>query len=378
MAKNKERGLHLCRYPSYAAGENSGAMESREIDTGDSKMKRSSVYLQSPFPYFGGKSKIAPLVWDALGQPRHYIEPFFGSGAVLLMRPNYDATAHTETICDKDGFVCNVWRALTFAPDEVAKWCDWPVNHVDLSARRKALLRNEETLLQNLIDDEKYCDPIMAGYWIWGASCWIGGGLTRINARPHLGAGMGVHKIGQIPHIGTTGMGVHRIGQIPHIGHAGKGVCKGRNINIYKWFNQLSERLRYVRVVCGDWTRVCGGNWQNSMGDVGIFFDPPYGIENRTDVYSKDSHDVAHKVREWCIERGAISTYRIVLCGYEEHEELLKYGWTSQKWKARGGYANISVNHTQGKENSHREVIYFSPFCSRERERVLNLFEKEI
>ena len=121
-----------------------------------------------------------------------------------------------------------------------------------------------------------------------------------------------------------------------------------------------------------------GVTQQNSMGDVGIFFDPPYGIENRTDVYSKESYDVAHKVREWCIERGGISTYRIVLCGYEEHEELLKYGWTSQKWKTRGGYANISLKHTQGKENSHREVIYFSPFCIRERQRVLNLFEKEI
>ena len=60
MARNKEGGLHLCRYPSYAAGENSGPMESREIDTGDSKMKRSSIYLQSPFPYFGGKSLDCP------------------------------------------------------------------------------------------------------------------------------------------------------------------------------------------------------------------------------------------------------------------------------------------------------------------------------
>jgi len=60
VAKNKEGGLHLCRYPTNAARENSGTMESREIDTGDSKMKRSSVYLQSPFPYFGGKSLDCP------------------------------------------------------------------------------------------------------------------------------------------------------------------------------------------------------------------------------------------------------------------------------------------------------------------------------
>lgn len=43
--------------------------------------------MKAPFPYFGGKSKIADVVWSALGQPAHYIEPFFGSGAVLLARP---------------------------------------------------------------------------------------------------------------------------------------------------------------------------------------------------------------------------------------------------------------------------------------------------
>ena len=39
--------------------------------------------MKAPFPYFGGKSSVASLVWDALGQPKHYIEPFFGSGAQM-------------------------------------------------------------------------------------------------------------------------------------------------------------------------------------------------------------------------------------------------------------------------------------------------------
>lgn len=112
--------------------------------------------LKAPFPYFGGKSAIAPYVWNALGQPKHYLEPFFGSGAVLLLRPQYDSRAHTETVCDADGFVCNVWRALQTDPDEVAKWCDWPVNHADLSARKKRLVENKDRLLQNLIADETW------------------------------------------------------------------------------------------------------------------------------------------------------------------------------------------------------------------------------
>ena len=310
---------------------------------------------------------MADVVWRALGYPKHYIEPFFGSGAVLLQRPDYDPTTHTETICDKDGFIANVWRAIQFAPEETAKVCDWPVNHADLSARKKAMIKRMPELLPKLIEDEKFCDVEIAGYWIWGASCWIGSGLTSIGQRPHIGnAGKGVHKIGKIPHLTGTGMGVHKIGQIPHISDAGKGVHKKYNINIYDWFENLSDRLRYVRVVCGDWTRVCGGNWQDNMGNVGIFFDPPYGVSDRdTDLYHVDSVDVAHDVRRWAIERGEIKSYRIVIAGYDEHEELKNHGWKLHAWKARGGYGN--AGNGKRKENRHREVLWFSPYCNREK-----------
>lgn len=304
--------------------------------------------LKAPFPYFGGKSSIADKVWSALGNPKHYIEPFFGSGAVLLLRPGNER--HIETVNDKDGFVCNVWRSLQFSPDETAKWCDWPVNHADLSARKMTLIKNEGRLLENLIADDQWHDPVMAGYWIWAASCWIGSGLTII---------------GQIPHIGTGGMGVHAIGKRPHISHGGKGVHAAHNQNIYDWFNRLSARLRFVRVVCGDWTRVCGGNWQDKVGVCGMFFDPPYGIEDRdTSIYHHDSTSVAADVMAWCAERGANERYRIVLAGYEEYQTLVdKHGWTSESWKANGGYANTTSGASRGKENRKREMLYYSPFC---------------
>lgn len=39
--------------------------------------------LAAPFPYFGGKRRAASLVWNALGDPSGYVEPFAGSAAVL-------------------------------------------------------------------------------------------------------------------------------------------------------------------------------------------------------------------------------------------------------------------------------------------------------
>ena len=323
---------------------------------------------KAPFPYFGGKSAVAADVWAALGQPKHYIEPFFGSGAVLLARPDFMPGKHIESVNDKDGFLCNVWRALQKAPDEVARWCDWPVNHAELSARKARLIAEEPNLLAALIADDEYCNPKMAGYWIWAASCWIGAGLTCPGQRPHISDdGRGVHELGQIPHISDGGRGVHATGQIPHIGDGGAGVQEPYNTNTYAWFRALSERLRYVRVVCGDWSRVCGGDWQDKHGTCGIFLDPPYGVEDRKqNIYHQDDTTVAAQAAaDWVLARGDWPSYRIVLAGYyEEHERLLAHGWRAKRWTAHGGYSNVRQQaDTQGSENRHREALFFSPHC---------------
>ena len=44
--------------------------------------------LAAPFPYFGGKRRAAPTIWREFGDPAGYVEPFAGSAAVLLARPN--------------------------------------------------------------------------------------------------------------------------------------------------------------------------------------------------------------------------------------------------------------------------------------------------
>ena len=77
-----------------------------------------STHAQAPFPWFGGKSTVAGLVWPRFGDVPNYVEPFFGSGAVLLGRPN---APKTETINDLDGLVANFWRAIQRDPDETAR-----------------------------------------------------------------------------------------------------------------------------------------------------------------------------------------------------------------------------------------------------------------
>ena len=225
------------------------------------------------------------------------------------------------------------------------------VHNCDLMARKSVLLKNEERLLENLIADPLWHDPILAGYWIWAASCWIGSGLTSLRQTPHLGnKGMGEHKFSMTE-------------QRPHLSDKGKGVHKTQIKDIYEWFNQLSYRLRRVRVVCGDWSRVCGGNWQDlSWKTVGIYFDPPYGIQDRSKVYHCDSNTIAQDVMKFCIDRGKRKNYRIVLSGYDEYEKLADYDWRKENWIARGGYSNIAgKKQTRGKINRKRETIWYSP-----------------
>ena len=81
--------------------------------------------LRAPMPYFGGKARIAAEVWAAFGRVQNYVEPFFGSGAVLLARPRStwatDAAPGTETANARSAFLANFWRAVQHDPDAVAE-----------------------------------------------------------------------------------------------------------------------------------------------------------------------------------------------------------------------------------------------------------------
>jgi DNA adenine methylase len=314
--------------------------------------------LVAPFPYFGGKRAVAEVVWQRLGDVPNYVEPFFGSGAVLLARPSRPGI---ETINDADGMVANFWRAVKAAPDEVAQYADWPVNENDLHARHAWLVGQKESLAARLEGDPDYYDAKIAGWWCWGMSCWIGGGFTSGKGPWQVvdgqlikaGGGSGVSR--RRVHLGV-GTGVNR--QLVRLKSAGLHASTAPDI--YDWMRALAHRLRYVRVCCGDWSRVCGPTPTFRLGLTGVFLDPPYAQSERdAEIYTVEM-DVSASVREWAIENGKNPLMRIALCGYEgEHD--MPPDWTVYKWKTQGGYANLGQG--RGVENRFRERIWFSPAC---------------
>lgn len=308
--------------------------------------------LEAPFPWFGGKRDIAPQVWEALGRVSHYIEPFFGSGAVLLQCPH---PARFETVNDLDGMVANFWRAARDNPEAVAEAADWPCNEADLHARHVRLVKERGRITERLMGDPSWSDPVVAGWWLWGSCNWIGSGWCS-GRGPWTEIDGVLTDVRQLPHL-SSAQGINR--QLPHLSE-GRGI--NRKLFIQGWIAAIADRMRDVRVACGDWTRVLGPAVRDAGGgSTGIFLDPPYALGERAEVYSCES-GVACDVLEWCKAHGEQPNARIVLAGYAgEHDALEGLGWRSVAWKARGGYG--SQGEGRGRENSNRERLWLSPQC---------------
>jgi len=298
----------------------------------------------------------------------------------------------TETVNDRDGFIANFWRALAADPEAVAHWADQPVIENDLHARHSWLVLQVADLVPQLEGDPDYYDAKIAGWWVWGISCWIGGGwcigkgpwhvvggkLVRGDAgqegverrRPHLSRGQGVAR--QMPHLGG-GRGVNRT--MPHLGR-GEGVNRtGHDGGLVKYLHGLADRLRRVRVCCGDWRRVLGPAPTTCLGLTAVFLDPPYSRNERDANIYRVEADIAAEVRTWAAEHGQDPLLRVALCGYDtEHTALESIGWEVVGWSAHGGYCGLAGNG-RASTNRHRERIWFSPGCIRpELERQIELW----
>ena len=152
----------------------SGVAAQRQFSDHTPHQPISGHRISAPFPFYGGKSRLAPLIWERLGNPTVYVEPFAGSLACLLARPSGGGAR--EIVCDLDGGIANFWRAVEADPDAVAYWADHPSIHQDLTARHKWLKAWFAENSHVMSEDPFFYDAQVAGFWVWGISLWIGGG----------------------------------------------------------------------------------------------------------------------------------------------------------------------------------------------------------
>jgi hypothetical protein len=460
--------------------------------------------LKCPYPFAGGKKKVASLIWERFGDPDNVIEPFAGSLAVLLARPT---PPRVETVNDQNHFISNFWRSIQADPEQVAWWANHPVMEADLHARHRYLLGldvptpecvvperyRRHPLLERIYrdahadawrsrhpspaaafrervrQDPHFYDSKFAGWWCTGICQWIGSGWCDersqvtpegadatwqqvpmigggsggihygkgVHARgpsqqlPRLGAkrrsyGTGVHsKLPDGPtqkrpdisgHCGGTGRGVHQVSgprqKRPALGggkHGGEPYLKyGQGVHgrlpedrpddaagtnarrlawLTGWFGALSDRLRCVRVCCGDWERVCGSDSTTTrLGTCAVFLDPPYPVHTpegkpsrAAGLYgvgddAKETDRIRDRVLAYCQAHGPDPLFRIAICGYDTdgYAELEALGWEVVAWRSSGGYSNQSKRKNI---NRDRERIWFSPSCIKPTSVSMPLFD---
>ena len=131
----------------------------------------------------------------------------------------------------------------------------------------------------------------------------------------------------------------------------GSGVHR-RSELLNEYYFKLAARLKDVRILSGDWSRLVTPSMTIRTGITGVFLDPPYTEESgrKKQLYARDDLAIGHQVRAWAVKNGDNPLFRIALCGYEA-EYRMPLNWSVFEWKAIGS------------QNGNKERIWFSPHC---------------
>jgi len=287
--------------------------------------------MKSLFPYFGGKSSIADVIWKHLGDVGSYVEPFFGSGAGLAARPHrVTPSTHVELVNDLNGWLVNAWRSVQHDPESVMRHLQTlSYSEADLRAAKRLVYSKD---LSEQLEDLDWHDARIGAYWLAIMCGFVATDGGSNNAKGSL-------------RTGNKGQGVHR----PDFSLS----------EIEAW----SHRMQRVRIMQGPWQRCVSSRGRMcgfSSHEVGVYLDPPY-TDGTMDTYG-ERHDAtpALESAQWAVEHGDDPAMRIIYSGYEGTVEFPDT-WRVIEWKASEGYGR--TGGTTGRENAHRERLWLSPHC---------------
>ena len=328
--------------------------------------------LTAPYPYFGGKSKIAAEIWGRL-DPKTldcYVEPCMGSAATYLVRPQ--PWVGREILNDYDSLLVNAWRSIHRNPDKVAEiCCGMMIAESELHDVHSHLTRKRDQMRVSVEGDPLWHDVSLGAWWLWGICMKLGGGFCSGEGPWYVIDDKLVCLEKDDPR--RDGNGITR--SVPCVGN--RGVLRQDLDYLKSWMRALSYRMRNTLVLNGDWSRAVT-QAMTGTGKIGIMFDPPYGAEadfNGT-LYTNQDADISTKIKAWCIQHTDpawcrankdSNIYRIAYCGYSpEGDSLVEHGWKAMPWSAQGGYGNQGQANEKKEDklgNRHREMVYFSPVC---------------
>ncbi len=241
--------------------------------------------MRNVLKYPGSKWNVAKKLVSLMPPHHSYVEPFFGSGAVLFNKPPSDI----ETVNDLDGDVTNLFKCIQQDAERLARL----VMTTPFS---------REEYEKQFAPDVGYATRYQraAGFLV---RCWQGHGF-RTNG----------YKVGWKNDV----------------------VGRERSYALWNWYRlpewivDIAERLRTVQIENRPALEVMG---RFDYGDVFMYLDPPYLLNTRSGEQYK--HEMTDADHEGMLKKALESKAKIMISGYasEMYDDYLR-GWSRLELKS--------------------------------------------
>lgn len=225
--------------------------------------------MRSVLKYPGSKWNIAGQLVEMIPRHHSYVEPFFGSGAVLFTKVQSDI----ETINDMDSEVTNLFQCIQKDSERLARLV------------MTTPFSREEYDNQFEISDETICNDSFhraAGFLI---RCWQGHGFR------------------------TNG---YKVGWKNDVVGRERAYALWNWYRLPEWIIDIAERLRMVQIENRPALEVIKRfNYEN----VFMYLDPPYVLGTRNGKQYK--HEMSDAEHEELLREAVDSKAKIMISGYE-------------------------------------------------------------
>ncbi|MBD5395633.1 MAG: DNA adenine methylase [Lachnospiraceae bacterium] len=227
--------------------------------------------MRSVLKYPGSKWNVATKIVELIPDHHSYLEPYFGSGAVLFSKPVSDI----ETINDLDSDVTNLFRCIQEDSERLAR-----------IVMTTPFSREEYDLQFEITEGAVNIDSFQraAGFLI---RCWQGYGYR------------------------TNG---YKVGWKNDIQGREKAYALWNWYRLPEWIIEITERLRKVQIENRPAMEVIRRfNYPN----VFMYLDPPYVIKSRSGKSKQYLHEMTDSDHEELLKEILQSKAEIMISGYE-------------------------------------------------------------
>nr|DAL76821.1 MAG TPA: DNA adenine methylase [Bacteriophage sp.] len=265
--------------------------------------------MRTVLKYPGSKWNIAPQLVELIPEHHSYVEPFFGSGAVLFNKPASDI----ETINDLDSDVVNLFRCIQKDAERLARMV------------MTTPFSREEYDSQFEIPNGAVCTDAYeraAGFLI---CCWQGHGFR------------------------TNG---YKVGWKNDVVGRERAYALWNWYRLPEWIIDIVERLRMVQIENRPALEVIE---RFNYSNVFMYIDPPYVLGTRTGKQYK--HEMTDADHEELLKLLLQSKAKIMLSGYESdmYNDYL-IGWEKKQFLSCAEHGKLRTETVWMNYESNQQI----------------------